>query len=340
VIDYEDVTVRYGDFVAIPPMNLTIGKGEFFTFLGPSGCGKSTALRALAGFVTPAGGDLKIAGERVNDRPPDKRSIGMVFQNYALFPSMTVRENIGYGLRVRKTPKDEIARRVAEIAAEVDLSEEQLDKQISALSGGQQQRVAIARALVMRPDILLLDEPLSNLDAKLRGQLRLQLKELQTQFGITTVYVTHDQEEALALSDRIAVMNRGTIEQVGTGEEIYNASQTEFVCTFIGEANRLTRASLAHLNAAGAGLDEGRPSYIRVEKVDVEPLDAPVDGVRFEARVVSRAFHGQFTSYQVSVLDDVLKVVQRARGTSGFDTGDTVALGIRPEYVLQYGAPA
>jgi iron(III) transport system ATP-binding protein len=338
MIDYLDVTVKYDDFVAIPPMDLTINKGEFFTFLGPSGCGKSTALRALAGFVTPTSGDIKINGQRVNDKPPDKRSLGMVFQNYALFPSMTVRENIAYGLKVKKTAKDEIRTRVIDIAAEVDLTDEQLDKQISELSGGQQQRVAIARALVMRPDILLLDEPLSNLDAKLRGQLRIQLKELQTQFGITTVYVTHDQEEALEMSDRIAVMNRGSIEQVGTGEEIYNTSKTEFVCTFIGEANLLTRSSLLHLNADGAVLDPDKPSYIRVEKVDVEPLQAPVDGVRFDAEVMSRSFHGQFTSYQVKVFNDMLKVVERARGTSGFAVGDKVAVGIRPEYVLQYGA--
>ncbi len=337
MIDYIDVTVKYDDFVAIPPMGLTINKGEFFTFLGPSGCGKSTALRALAGFVTPSSGDININGQRVNDKPPDKRSIGMVFQNYALFPSMTVRDNIAYGMQVKKTPRAEIATRIEEISGQVDLTEEQLDKQISELSGGQQQRVAIARALVMRPDILLLDEPLSNLDAKLRAQLRVQLKDLQTQFGITTVYVTHDQEEALEMSDRIAVMNRGSIEQVGTGEEIYNASRTEFVCTFIGDANRLTRSSLLHLNSFGAALDPDKPSYIRVEKVDVEPPDSPVDGVRFDAEVVSRSFHGQFTSYQVKVLNDLLRVVERARGTTGFAVGEKVAVGIRPEYVLQYG---
>lgn len=338
MIDYESVTVQYGDFVAIPPMDLSIGTGEFFTFLGPSGCGKSTALRALAGFAPVSTGEIRIAGERVNDRSPDKRDIGMVFQNYALFPSMTVRENIGFGMRVKKTPKTEIDQRVQDIAREVELSDEQLDKEISALSGGQQQRVAIARALVMRPKILLLDEPLSNLDAKLRAQLRVQLKDLQTEFGITTVYVTHDQEEALMMSDRIAVMNKGNIEQIGTGAEIYNASDTEFVCNFIGEANKLTRSTIDHLNAHGGSLDTASSSYIRVEKVDLEPFDAAVDGVRFESEVISKSFHGQFSSYRVQVYNDLLKVVERARGTAGFEPGDKVAVGIRPEFVLQYGS--
>ncbi|MGV9857294.1 ABC transporter ATP-binding protein [Gordonia sp. NPDC003425] len=339
MIDYESVTVQYGDFLAIPPMNLTIAPGEFFTFLGPSGCGKSTALRALAGFAPVTTGEIRIEGERVNDKSPDKRDIGMVFQNYALFPSMTVRENIGFGLRVKKTDKTEIDERVRSIAREVELSDEQLDKEISALSGGQQQRVAIARALITRPKILLLDEPLSNLDAKLRAQLRVQLKDLQTEFGITTVYVTHDQEEALMMSDRIAVMNKGNIEQIGSGTEIYNDSNTEFVCNFIGEANKLTRSTVEHLNAHGGSLDPKKSSYIRVEKVDIEPLDAPVDGVRIDSEIMSKAFHGQFSSYRLEVFNDVVKGVERARGSAGFEIGDKVSVGIRPEFVLQYEQP-
>src|SRR5699024_4149524 len=180
-----------GDFTAIHDLDLHVREGEFFTLLGPSGCGKTTALRTLAGFVTPSKGELYVADRRVTRLPSDKRRIGMVFQNYALFPSLDVRENIAFGLKVRKEPRAEVERKVREIAEQVDLSPAQLGKNLADLSGGQHPRVAIARALVLRPEILLLDEPLSNLDAKLRAQLRVQLKDLQEQFGITTVYVTH-----------------------------------------------------------------------------------------------------------------------------------------------------
>ncbi|WP_396134562.1 ABC transporter ATP-binding protein [Cellulomonas sp. ATA003] len=216
MIRYEDIEVTYGDFVAIPQLNLQIEEGEFFTLLGPSGCGKTTALRTLAGFVEPSAGDIYVDGKAVTRLPSDKRRVGMVFQNYALFPSMDVWENIAFGLKVRKVGKSERERLVRDVAHRVDLSETQLEKNLAELSGGQQQRVAIARALVLQPKILLLDEPLSNLDAKLRHQLRGQLKGLQAEFGITTVYVTHDQDEALTMSDRIAVFNTGRVEQVGT----------------------------------------------------------------------------------------------------------------------------
>ncbi|MHC6222335.1 ABC transporter ATP-binding protein [Arthrobacter sp. MMS24-S77] len=240
MITFENVEIRFGDFVALPEYQLTVEEGEFFTLLGPSGCGKSTALRALAGFIAPSRGDIRIGGKRVTHLPSHRREIGMVFQSYALFPTLSVWENIAFGLKVAKVSKAETAERVREIAREVNLSDEQLGKSVTELSGGQQQRVAIARALVLRPKILLLDEPLSNLDAKLRHQLRAQLKDLQQQFGITTVYVTHDQDEALTMSDRIAVMNNGRIEQVGTPREVYTRSATEFVCNFVGDANKLS----------------------------------------------------------------------------------------------------
>ncbi|MCC3271045.1 ABC transporter ATP-binding protein, partial [Arthrobacter sp. zg-Y809] len=258
MIRYDNIEVSFDDFVAIPKLDLEIQEGEFFTLLGPSGCGKTTALRTLAGFISPSAGDVFVDGKRVTHLSSDKRSIGMVFQNYALFPSMNVWENIAFGLKVRKDSKSDTARLVAEIAGQMELSDEQLQKNVAELSGGQQQRVAIARALVLKPKILLLDEPLSNLDAKLRVQLRGQLKDLQSQFGITTVYVTHDQDEALTMSDRIAVFNKGVVEHVGPPAEIYERSATEFVCNFIGDINVLDEELVRRLNEhSPAALDPG-----------------------------------------------------------------------------------
>ena len=233
MIRFEQIEIKYGDFVAIRDLNLHIKEGEFFTFLGPSGCGKTTSLRTLVGFITPSKGKIKIADKEVTHLPVEKREIGMVFQSYALFPTMSVYDNIAFGLRVQKLSKDEIDKKVRAVAAKIKITDEQLKKNVAALSGGQQQRVALARAIVLEPKILCLDEPLSNLDAKLRIDLRDELKRLQKEIGITTIYVTHDQEEALTLSDRIAVFNEGFLEQVGTPYEIYNHSASEFVCNFI-----------------------------------------------------------------------------------------------------------
>ncbi|WP_040167465.1 ABC transporter ATP-binding protein [Microbacterium gorillae] len=340
MITFDNITVAFGDFTALPDFDLTIEEGEFFTLLGPSGCGKTTALRTLAGFVQPAAGKIRVAGKDVTRLTPDKREIGMVFQNYALFPSMTVRENIAFGLAVKHRPKAEVAERVAAIAADVRLTEEQLGKSVAALSGGQQQRVAIARALVTKPKILLLDEPLSNLDAKLRHQLRGQLKDLQSQFGITTVYVTHDQEEALTMSDRIAVINQGRIEQVGPPEDIYDRSASEFVCTFIGDVNRLDPAVVDTLRTSGAaGAAQLKDAaYVRVEKPHVAAAGEAVAGVPFSARVVSRSFHGLYTSYRTMIGDTEVKVIGDARSTRMFEPGDEVTVGIDPTDVLSYGA--
>ena len=224
MIDLKDITVRFGDFTALHGINVHVNEGEFFTFLGPSGCGKTTTLRTITGFINPSGGVVSMQGKDITHVPIEKRNIGIVFQSYALFPTMTVRDNIAFGLKIRKMPKDVIQQKVDTIAKKVDLSEEQLAKAVSQLSGGQQQRVAIARALVTEPAIICMDEPLSNLDAKLRVNLRNELKKMQREFGITTIYVTHDQEEALTLSDRIAVFNKGYIEQIGTPNEVYNHS--------------------------------------------------------------------------------------------------------------------
>ena len=258
MIRFENIEVTFGDFTAIPNLDLQVEPGEFFTLLGPSGCGKTTALRTLAGFIEPSAGEVYVDGKAVTRLPSDKRQVGMVFQNYALFPSMSVWENIAFGLRVRKEKPAESDRLVRDIARRVDLSEDQLRKNVAELSGGQQQRVAVARALVLQPKILLLDEPLSNLDAKLRHQLRQQLKDLQSEFGITTVYVTHDQDEALAMSDRVAVFNKGVVEQIGTPQSIYDESATEFVCNFIGDSSRLTAGFVAELNRQSSSCPRSR----------------------------------------------------------------------------------
>ena len=339
MIRYDGIRVDYGDFTAIHDLDLHVREGEFFTLLGPSGCGKTTALRTLAGFVTPSAGDVHVAGRRVTHLPSDKRRIGMVFQNYALFPSLDVFENIAFGLRVRREPRAAVEAKVREIAEQVELAPAQLTKSLADLSGGQQQRVAIARALVLRPEILLLDEPLSNLDAKLRAQLRVQLKELQETFGITTVYVTHDQDEALSMSDRIAVFHDGRVEQVGTPEEIYDASATEFVCHFIGDASRLGPALVEELaRRSGTELDPARPAYLREEKVHLGAAAGPAAerAVALPGTVRRRRYHGMRSSYEVEVLGSLVKVMRSEDGSARPQVDDPVTVRIDPAAVLQY----
>lgn len=235
-VTIRDVIVRYGPVAALDGVDLEIERGAFVSLLGPSGCGKTTLLNVIAGFVTADNGTVLIEGEDVSSLPPHRRALGMVFQSYALFPHMDVFSNVAYGLRVRRVPRSEIARRVSEELELVGLGgfEKRRPRQ---LSGGQQQRVALARALVVRPRVLLMDEPLSNLDAKLRREMRLELRALLSKTGITTLFVTHDQEEALVLSDRIAVMNRGRIEQIGAPADLYRRPGSRFVAEFIGEAS-------------------------------------------------------------------------------------------------------
>ncbi|WP_130178719.1 ABC transporter ATP-binding protein [Cryobacterium sp. SO1] len=336
MIRFENIEVTFGEQVAIPQLNLRVEQGEFFTLLGPSGCGKTTALRTLAGFIEPSAGEIYIDGKAASKLPSEKRSVGMVFQNYALFPSMSVRENIGFGLKVRKTAKAETDRLVDEIAAQVELTPEQLTKNVSELSGGQQQRVAIARALVLKPRILLLDEPLSNLDAKLRVQLREQLKNLQRELGITTVYVTHDQEEALTMSDRIAVFNHGVVEQVGTPEEIYNRSATEFVATFVGATNRLSGEFLQHLRGSGGEfLAAGKSSYLRLEKVGLQP---PARGasIRLDGVIADRVYQGSHSTYTIDSNGSRLRALVPENGALPLAPGAKAQLYIDPSSILQY----
>jgi len=249
-LEVSGLTKRYSPEVTIGPVSFAVREGEFFSLLGPSGCGKTTTLRCIAGFETPSGGSITLAGQRLDDRPPHRRDVGLVFQNYALFPHLTVFDNIAFGLRLRKVERAEMERRVARMLELVDLPN-LAERYPAQLSGGQQQRVAIARSLVLEPSLLLFDEPLSNLDFKLRIQMRYELRDLQRRLGKTAVYVTHDQSEALALSDRIAVLSEGRIEQVGTPSEIYEQPASAFVADFIGSSNLVT----AHVRGDGGGAD-------------------------------------------------------------------------------------
>lgn len=247
---------KYGDFVAVENTTLNIKKGEFLTFLGSSGCGKTTTLRMIAGFEDPTEGSILIAGKHAEHLPPNKRDVNTVFQNYALFPHLTIRENIAFGLKLSKVKKREREERVENIIRLVKL-QEHADKSPEQLSGGQKQRVAIARAIVNNPKVLLLDEPLGALDLKLRKEMQLELKQLQKELKITFIYVTHDQEEALTMSDRIVVMNKGRIEQVGTAHEIYERPLTKFVAQFIGETNLFEDARIVQKSEMSYVVDLG-----------------------------------------------------------------------------------
>ena len=336
MIKLENIEVKFDSFVALKEINIDIQEGEFFTFLGPSGCGKTTTLRTITGFIKPTKGRVYVRDVDITDMPVEKRNVGMVFQSYALFPSMSVYENIAFGLKVQKMAQDKIREKVLSMAEKVELSEDQLRKKVSQLSGGQQQRVAIARALVTSPEIICLDEPLSNLDAKLRVQLRNELKDLQRKFGITTVYVTHDQEEALTLSNRIAVFNMGVIEQIGRPDEIYNHSATEFVCNFIGDINHLDKSFLESIGAAKRpGVDLSRHCYIRLERVHVnDPV--PEGWISCQGTVTGYEYYGLYIKYTVEAHGQTIKVIEKNSGKPLFETGSEVTLSFNPENIMQY----
>ena len=336
MIKFDNIQIKYGDFIAIDNLNLDIQEGEFFTILGPSGCGKSTTLRALVGFLDPSSGSIEVNGTDVTHLDPEKRGIGIVFQSYALFPTMTVFDNIAFGLKVKKVAPDVIKAKVSAVAAKIKISDQQLQRNVSELSGGQQQRVALARALVLEPKILCLDEPLSNLDAKLRVDLRKELKRLQKELGITTLYVTHDQEEALTLSDRIAVFNNGFIEQVGTPVEIYHNSQTEFVCDFIGDINVLTDETVHGILLNNAHvLLEDKKGYIRLEKVRFK-RETDQDLV-LKGSIIDVEFSGVTIRYTVQVSENqILNVTSIDSQSAIRSVGESVELFITPSDVLQF----
>lgn len=291
-ISIKNALKKYGENTVIPDLSVDIKAGEFFTLLGPSGCGKTTLLRMIAGFNSIEGGDFYFNEKRINDLDPAKRNIGMVFQNYAIFPHMSVRKNVEFGLKNKKLPKDQITSQAQEFM-ELMHVDEYADRLPERLSGGQQQRVALARALCIKPDVLLFDEPLSNLDAKLRVEMRTVIKNIQHSVGITTVYVTHDQEEAMAVSDRIAVMNQGVIQHIGTPKDIYQRPANLFVSTFIGRSNIL-KGQLKMVDGKAMLV---APSGYQVEMKNVRP-EAKADqnvvlSVRPEEFLVNRDAGGE-----------------------------------------------
>ena len=335
-IHFQDIVKKYGNNTIIPGLNLDVKEGEFFTLLGPSGCGKTTLLRMVAGFNSIEGGEISFNGKVINDIAPAKRNIGMVFQNYAVFPHMTVRENVAFGLENRRLPKTEIKERVDEILETVKITE-YADRLPERLSGGQQQRVALARAIVIKPDVLLMDEPLSNLDAKLRIEMRNAIRQIQNSVGITTIYVTHDQEEAMAVSDRIAVMNYGVIQHVSSPKSIYQRPANLFVANFIGRSNTLKAVCEGDMLKFGNGYAVG---YDNLEKpvtgdvlVAVRPEEFVIDENNTEgidATVVSSVFLGLNTTYFVELYDGTqAEIVEESSISSIIPNGTKVKLGLK-----------
>src|SRR5438067_3451709 len=346
LLEIQGVTRRFGDFTAVDNVTLSIEAGEFFTLLGPSGCGKTTLLRMIAGFDLPDGGRILLSGKDLADTPPEARPVRTVFQSYALFPHMTVEGNVAFPLRMAKTPDREIAAKIDGALQDVRLSG--FGKRMpQELSGGQKQRVAIARALVTHPTVLLLDEPLAALDAKLREEMQIELIDPQKEVGITFVYVTHDQTEALALSRRIAVMNRGRVEQMDEPSNIYNFPRTRFVADFIGHCNLLDGSVTANANgvvtldvkglgpvavAADSAISLGQRASIalRPEKIRIEAATAESHNRHYRGTVAELLYMGDVTVYKVATQDGNRIEALRANSQSGrakfFEVGDAVEM--------------
>jgi spermidine/putrescine transport system ATP-binding protein len=350
----DQIQKHYGDVVAVDGVSLEILPGEFFSLLGPSGCGKTTTLRMIGGFEIPTGGRILLRDRDVTREPPDRRAVNMVFQHYALFPHLTVGDNIAFGPKRQGLPKDEIGRRVADGLALVHLEGYEKRKP-HQLSGGQQQRVALARALANRPNVLLLDEPLGALDLKLRRQLQVELKRIQAEVGITFIYVTHDQEEALTMSDRIAVMNAGHVEQLGTPEDLYERPATRFVADFMGTTNLLrgtvgtdgrvrletgeTIAADARGHSPGATVDVSvRPESARIEPVSLSVAPTPVAPTGLAGCVEQAAYLGSSLSYLVRTHDGLGVSVLVAKEGPRLPVGSEVVVSWSPEAALVLGS--
>jgi putative spermidine/putrescine transport system ATP-binding protein len=308
----EGVQKRFGPSIAVEDFNLSAEKGEFVSFLGPSGCGKTTTLRMIAGFEQPTQGSISVDGTDITHRPPNRRNVGMVFQSYALFPNMNVADNIGFGLRVRKRPKDQIRKRVDELLELINLPDKG-GRYPYQLSGGQQQRVALARALAIEPEVLLLDEPLSALDAKIRVALRKEIRTIQRQLGITTVYVTHDQEEAMSLSDRVVVMSEGRVEQIGPPPQIYNFPATPFVASFVGTLNLLPakvvdaatgRVTVAGQEITGSKGVAGNGAVTVALRPEAVELGEGGGANRLRGKIEDVSFLGSIVRTRIRVADD------------------------------------
>ncbi|GHU22497.1 Fe(3+) ions import ATP-binding protein FbpC [Spirochaetia bacterium] len=337
-IQFQDVLKKYGETTVIPGLSLEVKEGEFFTLLGPSGCGKTTLLRMVAGFNSIEGGDIRFNGKRINDLPPGKRNIGMVFQNYAIFPHMNVQHNIAFGLTNRHIPKEEIEKKVEKILSTVQIQEYK-NRMPEHLSGGQQQRVALARAIVIEPDVLLMDEPLSNLDAKLRIDMRNAIKEIQNNIHITTIYVTHDQEEAMAVSDRIAIMDKGIIQHIGNPREIYRRPANLFVATFIG-----------HTNILDGTLSQGKlsiGSYTEKTEIEINKGEIPVkvsirpeefyisdDKQGLAGTIINSVFLGLNTHYFISLEQGTrIEFVDQSGSDNIYKSGEKVLLKIHTKRI-------
>ena len=344
-INIKNARKQFGEVVVIPDLNLNIREGEFFTLLGPSGCGKTTLLRMIAGFNSIEGGQFYFNDTLINHMDPGKRNIGMVFQNYAIFPNMTVRKNVAYGLTTRKMLQTEVKKLTDEFLGLVHV-DQYADRMPDRLSGGQQQRVALARALVIHPDVLLMDEPLSNLDAKLRVEMRTVIKNIQKSVGITTVYVTHDQEEAMAVSDRIAVMNGGVIQHVGTPKDIYQRPANLFVSTFIGRSNVLKgelvikeETPYMKFNSFEMPMPNIRPEYLKKQKVTIsvrpeELLMQKGEGDGIKATVDDSVFLGLNTHYFMHLEDGTeVESIQESTIDSIIPNGSVIRLMINTQKV-------
>ena len=348
-VELKGVSKSFGPITAVRKADVVFEEGSFTTLLGPSGCGKTTILRMVAGLETPTGGDILVGGRRVNDVPIHKRNLGLVFQNYALFPHKTIAQNIAFGLKYRGVPKAEASDKVRQALEIVRLPGVE-DRYPSQLSGGQQQRIALARAIVIEPDVLLLDEPLSALDANLREEMRVELKAIQHRIGVTSIFVTHDQSEALAMSDRIVVMSAGEVQQEGVPEEVYNTPANEFVARFLGAAN-LFDARVTGADAGSVELDTaafGRLAVpreralrlgdataarlvVRAEKLALSAGDAvPAGTVGAPATVEAVDYQGQLARYFLRIGDSRLQAIQMIDGRP-FPEGATVTVAVRPE---------
>jgi iron(III) transport system ATP-binding protein len=340
-VDLSDISLSFGDTQVLRAVSLSIAPGEFFALLGPSGCGKSTLLRVIAGFNEAQHGSVRIDGRPVEQLPPWKRDVGMVFQSYALWPHMTVAGNVAFGLEERRMPREQVRRRVREALDQVGLAN-LASRRPGELSGGQQQRVALARTLAIQPRVLLLDEPLSNLDAKLRVHMRRELLAMQRQLGITTIFVTHDQEEAMTTADRIAVMSEGVVQQVGTPVELYDHPANRFVAEFVGTINLLHAPTSAGamqciFGSVPAPIGQSKDPAaallaVRPHRIVLASGTAPDDGHLWQAaQVIEREFRGEFVRYRLDVQGVELLADRPHRGGAPeFDIGARVWVGVRP----------